>query len=142
MSETTLRKKIAQNEIKPEYISVKEAAKMLGVAAVTLRSWRYRGWGPRPWRIGSLRLKYTRQEIQHYLERVSENDPGRYIQQRWDPKTFKLLAEVAAEEAELESAAVSTAALHADVAESQAEAEVDPELLEQYRAAGIIDTDS
>lgn len=59
-----------------ELIPPREAAPHIGVAEQTLANWRYRGEGPRFYRVGQL-IKYDRSDLDAWLdERASEPVPA------------------------------------------------------------------
>lgn len=57
-------------------VSASEAADYLGLAEQTLTNWRYRGRGPRFYRVGQL-VKYDRADLDAWLdENASDSQPA------------------------------------------------------------------
>ena len=60
-----------------EFLTEREAAAQMGVAAVTLRLWRGRGAGPTHYRFGRL-VRYRPRDVDEWIEdRRREGDVGR-----------------------------------------------------------------
>ena len=60
-----------------EFVTEREAAARMGVAAVTLRLWRGRGVGPAHYRFGRL-VRYRPSDVDEWIEdRRREGDVGR-----------------------------------------------------------------
>ena len=51
-----------------DLLTEREAAAILGVAVPTLRNWRWRGEGPRFRKIGLRMVRYSRADLQIFIE--------------------------------------------------------------------------
>ena len=49
-------------------MSINEVAEILGIPAATLYGWRYRGEGPRGYRVGRF-VRYRRSAVESWLEK-------------------------------------------------------------------------
>lgn len=56
-----------KEQLRQKLFSDKEAANYLGVAASTMRNWRYTGTGPTYGRVGRL-IKYRKEDLDEYYE--------------------------------------------------------------------------
>lgn len=58
------------NPAEEEWITVNEAARILGVSPWTVRTWIRRRRGPAHYRIGPKTIRFRRAEVEEYLEDV------------------------------------------------------------------------
>ena len=58
-------------------MSLEDVAEMLGVPTSTLYQWRYRGIGPRGYRLANGRVRYRRADVEQWLaEQADHRDPA------------------------------------------------------------------